>query len=154
SEKTLRSRNPASGEILGEVKISTQEEIVSRVSSARAAQASWGALPVRRRLAYIESFRRTLMDCRDEMARLLTAETGKPLMESFGGEIFGPLETASWLKRHTARLLAPKPVRLNPVFFLSKKSYNVFEPVGVVAIISPWNYAFSIPVSSMLTALA
>lgn len=152
--KVLRSLNPANLEVLGEQSITSEPEILARVASAREAFASWGQLTVGERLIFIERFRRELVERRDALARLITEETGKPLIESHGAELFGPLETCSWLEKNAARLLKRQPVRLNPVFFLGKKSYNVFEPLGVVAVISPWNYAFSIPVSSMLTALA
>jgi len=153
-ENTLRSRNPATLEVLGEAPVSSQEEILSRVAAARSASQSWRALPLIERLSLIERFAAVLERRKDEVAELITKETGKPLMESYSGEVFGPLETCRWLRRHSARLLSPEKVRLNPLFFFGKRSYNVYEPLGVVAVISPWNYAFSIPVSTMLTALA
>lgn len=150
----LLSRNPANMQVLGEVAVSSPDEILATVAACRTAQASWGALSLRERLRYIERFRVTLLARQDELARLITSETGKPLVESYGAELFGPLETCRSLPRHAPALLAPQKVKLNPVFFRGKKSYNVFEPLGTIAVISPWNYAFSIPVSTMLSALA
>lgn len=154
STNTLRSRNPANGEVLGEVSISTTSEISARVEHARLAFSSWSKLSLRERLVFIERFRRQVMERLDELARLITMETGKPQIESYVAELFGPLETCQWLTKNSPALLAPQPVKLNRIFFTGKKSYNLFEPLGVVAIISPWNYAFAIPVSTMLTALA
>jgi succinate-semialdehyde dehydrogenase/glutarate-semialdehyde dehydrogenase len=150
----LRSKNPANGQVLGEVAVSTGVEILARVEKARAAFGSWRKLTLRERLGYIDRFHACLMEQRDELAQLITRETGKPLIESYIAELFGPLETCRWLSKNAPRLLAPQSVRLNPIFFLGKRSYNIHEPLGVVAVISPWNYAFTIPVCTMLTALA
>src|SRR5207237_8352288 len=71
-----------------------------------------------------------------------------------GVELLGPRDTCDWLRRNAAKVLAPRAVRINRLLFRGKRSYDVYEPMGVVAIISPWNYAFSIPVTGALMALA
>lgn len=153
-DNMLRSRNPANMQVLGEVAVSSRDEILAAVGRAREAQAAWKLLSISRRLHYIERFRRVLLARGDELAELITRETGKPLLESYGGELFGPLETCRWLERNAGGVLRRQPVRLNRIFFHGKKSYNVFEPLGTIAVVSPWNYAFSIPVCTMLSALA
>jgi acyl-CoA reductase-like NAD-dependent aldehyde dehydrogenase len=146
--------NPASKQVLGEVPISSAADIDDAVMHARVAQQEWSKQPLSRRLALIEEFRQLLFQSREEIARSITRETGKPIVESLVAEIFAVLETCQWLKARAPRLLAEEPVQLNALFFPGKRSYNVFEPFGVVAIISPWNYPFSIPVSSILSSLA
>lgn len=115
---------------------------------------SFKNLELSQRLALIERFRRLVHGEKDEIARLITIETGKPLVEALVSEIFSVLETAEWLCQNAATLLRPQAVPLNKVFFAGKDSYNVYEPIGVVAVISPWNYPFSIPLTTILTALA
>ncbi len=150
----LRSRNPATGEVVGEVKISSEQEILKAVETARRAFAVWGGLRLDERLQLVERFHSVLLRRADELAELITRETGKPLIESHGAEIFGVLETCRWLEAHARAILSPAGVELNSVFFRGKKAYKVFEPLGVIAVISPWNFPFAIPVEAILNALA
>jgi succinate-semialdehyde dehydrogenase/glutarate-semialdehyde dehydrogenase len=155
SEKqTLQSRNPASKELLGEVEIPHRPAILATVDLARRSFGHWSKLTLATRLAYVERIRETVYRRRDEIARLITLETGKPQIECYSAELFGVLETCRWLCNNLPALWVPQPVPLNPVLFHGKKAYNVFEPVGVIAVISPWNFPFAIPFSSILMAVA
>lgn len=146
--------NPANRQTLGQIPISTSAEITQTVTRARAAFQKWKAVPLSQRLKLIEIFRRNVFENRDSLARLITTETGKPVVEALVSEVFGALEMCDWLQKNTAAALASEKVSLNALFFPGKRSYNVFEPLGIIGVISPWNYPFSIPVSSMLAALA
>lgn len=150
----IKSFNPATRELLGTVEASLPEEIAAVVAACHTAQLAWRKEPVAARLAIIESFRVKLLQSMDRVAELISHEVGKPVAEAIVSEIFSVLETAKWLVKNAAKVLAPEKVSLNPLFFWDKKSYNIFEPLGVVAIISPWNYPFAIPAASMLAALA
>lgn len=153
--RTIVSRNPANMQVLGEVPISTPDDIRRTVLKARDAFQQWRTVPLRDRLDKIEQFRKLLMKEKDTIAALITRECGKPIAESLIAEVFGILETCTWIKRKAPRLLSGKHrTELNPIFFAGKRSYNLHEPLGVVAVISPWNYPFSIPAASMLMALA
>lgn len=152
--RTIVSRNPATKQVLGEVSISSKEDIRRTTARARAAFESWKNVPVKKRLEHIEKFRRLLMNEREAVAAQITRECGKPFGEALISDVFGILETCTWLKRKAPRLLGGKHrTDLNPIFFAGKRSYNLHEPLGVVAVISPWNYPFSIPAASMLMAL-
>src|SRR5262245_51174970 len=120
----LISRNLANMKVLGEVEVCSPDVILARFSACRSAQAREEALSLSERLRYIEPFRVTLLARQEALARLITSETGKPLVESYGAELFGPLETCRSLQRHAPKLLAAQKVKLNPVFFRGKKSYN------------------------------
>lgn len=150
----IESFNPATGELLGAVKTSSLQEVAAVVAASREAQLNWRREPLASRLAKIEAFRKLLVQSMDQVAELISLEVGKPVSEAFVAEIFSVLETAKWLVKNTGKILKPEKTRLNPLFFWDKSSYNVFEPLGVVAIISPWNFPFSIPAGSMLAALA
>lgn len=152
--KTIVSRNPANREVLGETAISAKEDIYRTTDRARAAFEHWKNVPLRDRLEKVEQFRKLLMKERENVAALITRECGKPFGEALISDVFGILETCTWLKRKAPRLLGGKHrTDLNPIFFTGKKSYNIHEPLGVVAVISPWNYPFSIPAASLLMAL-
>ncbi len=150
---TIVARNPANMQELGRVFLPSAEEIRCLVDRSRKAFQSWRLVDIGKRLELIETFGKILFESKDELSALITAETGKPRSEVLISEIFAVLEVCTWLKKNAARVLAPEKVELNPLFFAGKHSYNVFEPMGVIAVISPYNYPFSIPVSTMLHAL-
>jgi acyl-CoA reductase-like NAD-dependent aldehyde dehydrogenase len=153
AETHITAVNPATLEVLGRVKISSLEEIDGMVAKAREAFSKWRRLPLHERLQYIERFHDLVYRKKNEIAEVITKETGKPVCESLVAEIFGVLETCVWLKNNAERWLRDEPVKLNTLFLPGKRAFNVYEPLGVIAVISPWNFPFSIPVSSMLSAL-
>ncbi|MCA1662994.1 MAG: aldehyde dehydrogenase family protein, partial [Myxococcales bacterium] len=81
------SRNPATGEVLGEVRESTAAEIRDAVARARAAQAAWGALPVKDRCARVGRFRDLVVARAEELCALISAETGKTRPEALSMEV-------------------------------------------------------------------
>ncbi len=145
--------NPATTEVLGRVKISSREEIDRSVEKGQEALVKWRLLPLSTRLDYIRRFREVVYSRKDYLSEIITKETGKPICEAIVSEIFGVLETCRWLQANAQRWLSPEKVRLNELFMPGKRSYNVYEPLGVIAVISPFNYPFSIPVSTMVSAL-
>lgn len=152
--KLLRSVNPATLEVIGEVALPGTDEIHAAVARARRTGVAWAELCLTARLKYIARFRQLLMQESDATAQLIAREAGKPVGEALVAEVFSVLETCTWLQENVPATLAPEPVEVNRLLFTFKKAYNIFEPVGVVAIISPWNFPFSIPTSTILTALA
>jgi len=152
-ESTLASLNPATKELLASVPITTASEIQAITQRARQAHESWRKLSVHERLEYVRRFRDLLSDGIDSVGKLISQEAGKPFTEALGSEVFGVLETCQWLESRAESLLKEKDVSLNAVFFTGKRSYNLYQPLGVIAVISPWNYPFSIPATSILLAL-
>ena len=149
----LRSVNPATLELLGLTPISSEAEVKGKVEIARRTFGTWSTTSLTDRLAAVERFRKSLMARRSEVAELISREAGKPLLESLITEVFSVLETCSWLQKNAPKVLAPQSVGMNRLFFPFKKAYNVFDPLGVIAVISPWNFPFSIPAASVLCAL-
>ena len=144
NEGTLRVINPANLQVLGEVRLSNPFEVPKVVNDARLCVHFWSERGLSYRLGLINRFRQVLLANRQAIATLITEETGKPVMEALASEIFGVMETCAWLKKNAPKLLKPQKVKLNSLMFAGKRSYNVMEPIGVVAIISPWNFPFSI----------
>ena len=127
--------------------------IKDSVQKARCAFQQWSQHPLSERLELIERFRRLLLKKRKTVSQLITAETGKPISESLT-EVFAVLETCKWLKKDCAKILKPELLKLNRLFFGSKRNKVQLEPLGVIAVISPWNFPLSIPATGVLTALA
>lgn len=154
TSSTLRCKNPATLQLIGEVDISEPHQIAETIHRARIAQEQWRQVPIQNRLELIECFREVLFDAREDVAKLIAQEVGKPRAEAMASEVFAVLETCKWLWEEIPHFLRPNMVRINQMFFPGKFSYNTFEPLGIIAIISPWNYPFSIPATTALAALA
>jgi acyl-CoA reductase-like NAD-dependent aldehyde dehydrogenase len=146
--------NPATQEIIGTLPNLTANQIAEAVAKAAAAQSRWAATPVRERLRILGRFAELLCDQRDTVAAVISREAGKPEAEALSTEILVVLDTVKYLQNHVPAFLRPEPVAHgNPIMKL-KRGQVLREPYGVVGIISPWNYPFSLPSVQTLTALA
>jgi acyl-CoA reductase-like NAD-dependent aldehyde dehydrogenase len=146
--------NPATQEIIGTLPNLTAAQVAEAVAKARAAQARWTATPVRDRLRILSSFADLLCDQKEAVAAVISREAGKPEAEALSTEILVVLDTVKYLQNHVPAFLKPEPVaHANPIMKL-KRGQLLREPYGVVGIISPWNYPFSLPSVQTLTALA
>jgi acyl-CoA reductase-like NAD-dependent aldehyde dehydrogenase len=150
----IKSINPSTLEVLAQVPAASAEVISETLSTSKKAFEKWSHLPLPHRLNLIENFQQLLINQKDDIARLITLESGKPLFESYLAELSGPLDTCAWLIKEAEELLTNKNVDIANPLLWGKKHYLRYEPLGIVGIISPWNYPFSIPVMTILMALA
>ena len=89
----------------------------------------------------------------DEVAELLTREQGKPITESYTMEVVPTIDVLHWCAEAGPKILADEPIRMGQALFLSKKAKFSYEPLGVVGVIAPWNYPWSIPFDEVAMAL-
>src|SRR5256712_9974666 len=147
------SVNPATGEILREFECTTRAQVDAAMAGARAAQPDWNERGVRKRIAILREFQRMLHEKKSEIARLITREAGKPYVEALLTEILVVLDTARFYVDNAYRLLREERVRHGNLAMKTKAGRIVREPYGVIGIISPWNYPFSIPATEAMAAL-
>ncbi|HKQ07061.1 MAG TPA: aldehyde dehydrogenase family protein [Blastocatellia bacterium] len=145
------SLNPATLEELARFPIATADEVNAAVARARAAQPAWAALSCRNRARYILKVRRALYDRKEEVCRIISDETGKPEFEALTTEVFMVSDLMSHFAMKSEKLLRHK--RFTLAVFRNKRSLISREPLGVVGVISPWNFPFSIPVGEIVMAL-
>ena len=148
---TLTVYEPGSGRLLGEVRVATADDVQRTVQQARAAQSEWGRKPFAGRRAVILRFKDLLLQRAEEFCDHLTRENGKTRNESLFMEVLPVADAANWYANHAEKALADEKISLH--LFPHKKSYLRLYPRGVIGIISPWNYPFSIPVGDALAAL-
>jgi acyl-CoA reductase-like NAD-dependent aldehyde dehydrogenase len=149
----LVSRDPGTGAILGELECAHTAAVSAAVSRARAAQPAWAALGVRRRIAILRRFQAELHRRKSEIAAAITREAGKPVAEALVTEVLVVLDAARFLIDNAYRLLRDEPVPHGNFATKLKRGSLIREPHGVLGIISPWNYPFSIPATETLAAL-
>src|ERR671933_199584 len=132
----IETINPATGKILATYNNMSSEEIAQKVKSARAAFQKWSKLDISERTAYMRSLGRVMRKNKDEYARLITEEMGKPVRQSIA-EIEKCIWACDYYAEHAESFLSDE---LIPTEF--RKSFVSFEPLGVSAAIMPWNFPF------------
>jgi acyl-CoA reductase-like NAD-dependent aldehyde dehydrogenase len=122
------------------------------VARAREAGTAWGALAPAERESAMRALRRTISRRVDRIADVVCRETGKPRADAVLAEAMHAAAHADWLARHAARALAPRKVSPWPLY--SKAAWVEYQPRGVAAVITPWNYPFLLPFLATASALA
>jgi acyl-CoA reductase-like NAD-dependent aldehyde dehydrogenase len=150
----LRSVNPATLEPVGSVRVSAPEEVAEAVADARLAAERWAGSSFAERRALLGRVASELLDASDEIASTVTAETGKPLVESYTAELFVALDNLVWAAANAGRVLAPAPLRFGQPHLRQKRGVLLYEPLGVIGVISPWNFPFGIAFSQAAFAVA
>ncbi len=149
----LESFNPATGAIVGAVPITPPEEVQDVVTAVAKVQPWWGRLTLDDRAGYLERASEVLLEECDEIRDLLVAEQGKPRNEAFSMELLPTIDALKWIARTGAEILADERISMPQWFLKSKRSAFTYEPLGVIGVISPWNYPWSIPFGEVAIAL-
>jgi acyl-CoA reductase-like NAD-dependent aldehyde dehydrogenase len=145
--------NSATGKVLREFACASPAEVSDVVSRARNAQPAWKLTPLKKRLSLIKQFQRLLSERKQQIARVITSESGKPYAEALLTEILVALDTSRFLLKESYEILRDTRVPHGSLATKTKRGRLIREPHGVIGIISPWNYPFSIPASQSLAAL-
>jgi acyl-CoA reductase-like NAD-dependent aldehyde dehydrogenase/uncharacterized protein YceH (UPF0502 family) len=150
-ERSLPVRNPATGAMLRDVAVTEEREIAQKTDRARRAQRAWAERPYAERVELLQRFA-TLLDAEaEECARLTTSEVGKPIRQS-RNEIKAVRERIVWNIAHVGEVIAPRVV--TPAGDHGSVGERIsYEPLGVVAHISPWNYPYFAALNSIVPAL-
>lgn len=143
--------NPATLEAAGEVEVYSEADIRDTVARCRQAQGSWAALTPRQRGRMLKRFRDCLLDSRDEIARTVASETGKPLAEVYASELMYTCDVIGYWSRNAGRLLADR--RHRPHLLKTKIPYTTYKPRGVIGMITPWNFPFLLSIGEAIPAL-
>jgi acyl-CoA reductase-like NAD-dependent aldehyde dehydrogenase len=145
------SINPANGARLGEVPSLSDADVVTLVASARVAQRLWASQSIVQRCTVIANFAEVLMKRADEVIDLIVAEVGKTRLEALGTEVIVVADLVRYFTKRAPEILAAKPIPLH--LLKHRASYLHYVPRGVVGIIAPWNFPFSIPIGETMMAL-
>ncbi len=154
SERAARfaSLDPRTGEVIDYHPVDDETAVRAAVVRAREAAAWWGGLGFAERRRRLLSWRTRLTRRIDELAGLITAETGKPRDDA---RVEGVLVVAhlDWAARNAERVLHRRRVR--PVLLMAQEASTVeYQPYGVIGVIGPWNYPAHTPMGSISYALA
>ena len=129
-------------------------DVSHAVAAAERAAAEWRTTSFDARARLLREAVRVVLERVDEIAATVSAETGKPATEALSHDLFPALDHCAWLARNVGKVLRPRRIRYTQPHLLLKRAWEIHEPYGVVAVISPWNVPFAIPFTTVVTALA
>ncbi|MEM6489274.1 MAG: NAD-dependent succinate-semialdehyde dehydrogenase [Pseudomonadota bacterium] len=135
SGATFAVANPATGETIAEVADCGVAETARAIAAASAAQPAWAAKTAKERAAVLRRWFELIMAAQDDLARILTAEQGKPLAEAKGEIAYGA-SFIEWFAEEGKRIYGDTIPGHQP----DKRLLVLRQPVGVVAAITPWNF--------------
>ena len=154
SEKTeLISRDPATGEEIGRAPQTVPEEVARALERARAAQRQWAEQSFRERGRLVMKARRIILKELEEIALLISRETGKPVAEAIAMELVPTLDLMQYFARQAGTLLRRRRLSVGLYTLMGRSSYIVYRPLGIVGIISPWNFPWATPLDEVVMAL-
>jgi len=145
--------DPATGEETGRVQIASSDVVQAAVQLAREVQPAWAELSYEARAKFILKARELVLSQMDDIARLISRETGKPAPEAMSMEVVPTLDLMHYFAKNTAKLLQPTSINIAQYNLMGRTSTINYKPVGVVGIISPWNFPWATPLDEVVMAL-
>ncbi|MEQ8469596.1 MAG: aldehyde dehydrogenase family protein [Marinoscillum sp.] len=139
--------NPATEEIIAQLPEDTELSVSEKLQKLRAGQKSWAETSVAKRLAVIVKFGELVVENKEKLAQILTSETGKPITQA-RGEVTGSLNRIEHLNTSAEKWLAEEPVISGQINEAVR-----YEPLGVIANISAWNFPYNVGYNVFLYAL-
>src|ERR1700754_339202 len=147
------SYDPSTGEELGRAPLTDSAGVRAAVSKARTTQRLWANLSYSERARFILRARELVLEQLEEIATLIARETGKPTDEAISMEVVPTLDLMNYFARDTEQLLTPQPIDIGQYGLMGRDSHIRYKPLGVVGIISPWNFPWATPLDEIVMAL-
>ena len=150
---TLESFNPATGEPVGAVATVAVDQVQRVVDEVADVQPFWAQLSLDDRARYMRRTAQVLIDSIDDLTLLLSREQGKPRSEAYTMELLPTIDGLHWIADNGPKILSDERIPYPQIFWKAKRSWATYEPLGVVGVIAPWNYPWSIPFGEVAIAL-
>jgi acyl-CoA reductase-like NAD-dependent aldehyde dehydrogenase len=148
SGETFESTSPANGDTIGAFPKSATEDVDRAVEAAKAAFEEWRLVPAPRRGEILFRFAQLIQEHKDELADLMSHEMGKVLAEA-GGDVQEAIDMCFYMGGEGRRLFG----QTTPSELPDKFNMSVRMPIGVVGVITPWNFPIAIPSWKIAPAL-
>ncbi|RMG76010.1 MAG: aldehyde dehydrogenase family protein [Chloroflexi bacterium] len=143
-------KNPVTGQEIGVVPKSTRDDVQAAVERAQDAQLAWGAASVEERCRVIRKWGDLIWENQERVMRVIRDETGKNDTGAFI-EIIGLDNYIAYYTKHASEFLRPE--RRQPIFPIIQRGKVYHKPLGVVGVISPWNYPMMLAFLDAVPAL-
>jgi succinate-semialdehyde dehydrogenase/glutarate-semialdehyde dehydrogenase len=145
--------NPATGEKVGEYPLMGPEEVSRAIDEARRAFPAWSQSSFATRARIFRRAASHLAERAEQYAEVICSETGKTQLDAMLAEVFPTCDLCHYYAKNSERFL--RPVKVGGSMVLpGRRAYYTFEPRGVVGVIAPWNYPFTLASGPVISALA
>lgn len=148
SGATFERKNPATGDLIGTYTKSTSADVDKAVSAAKTAFDTWRLYPAPRRGEILYKIGQSLIEHKEELAQLMTEEMGKVIAEA-RGDVQEGIDMTFFMAGEGRRMFG----QTTPSELPNKWNMSVRKPLGVVGMITPWNFPLAIPTWKMMPAL-
>ena len=146
--------DPATLESVGRVAITPPEELAEVVSEARMAQERFAREPLAARRRLLERVAHALVEDDRAIAQTVVAESGKPLAEAYVHDLIVSADACTWLAASLERVLGEDRFRFSQLVLRHKRGSIRLDPLGVVAVVTPWNFPLALPLRHTAAAVA
>lgn len=153
SSGIMKSINPATLEEFDQTESSDLALMPDRFRLARDAQKEWSKLSFNQRAKYLKRIRNYIRDHAEDIASIVAKDNGKTKMDALITEVIPIAMATEWYAKNTGKILRPQKIKSSSILFFNKKNVLIRQPLGIVAIISPWNYPLSIPFGEIMMGL-
>jgi succinate-semialdehyde dehydrogenase/glutarate-semialdehyde dehydrogenase len=150
----VESRDAFTGAVAERFPTAAAPAVRDAVERARVAQREWAAAAVEHRVRVLDRFRRLAFERRAALAAVISRETGKAPAEALVADVYTALDLVRYYVRHAPTALEPRTSRSATLALWRKRITCTHDPIGVLGVISPWNYPFMLPVGTVAPALA
>ncbi|HWE31927.1 MAG TPA: succinic semialdehyde dehydrogenase [Solirubrobacteraceae bacterium] len=145
--------NPATGQVVANLEAATPEDVAAMADRARTAQPAWQAAGFAERAKILSRFQKWMCDNADRIIDTEMSESGKT-REDVTIELSLVVASAGFWAKNAAKYLKDEKVKTSSPFLLGRKTLVRYEPLGVAAIIGPWNYPLANNIGDVFPALA
>lgn len=149
ADNAVAVTNPATGELVGHAPISSEPELMDAIERAHVAQKEWAKVPAKSRAVLLNRWYQLILENKDDLARIMTVEQGKPFAEAAGEVLYGA-SFIEWFAEEAKRTYGdsiPGPTA-------DKRLVTIKQPIGVACAITPWNFPIAMITRKAGPALA
>jgi len=144
--------NPATGKKLGTKKAWTSKQVLDAFENARQKSQYFKKTSVAERVEEVSKIKRTIIESMESIVKELSNDLGKTKSEALLTEIFPVLDCIKYYEKNAKQILADKKIK-TPLTLMGKKSYVLYEPLGTVLVLAPWNFPLTLSLIPIVTAV-
>ena len=145
--------NPATGEEIGTVPNTDFNSLPEMFEHARSAQKIWARRSYRERARALRLMRDYIVEHAEELSEIVSKSNGKTRVDALATEVLPCTLACDWYGKHAEKVLKTKKLPIDSLLFFNKRSVIERRALGLVGIISPWNYPLSIPFGEVIMGL-
>jgi acyl-CoA reductase-like NAD-dependent aldehyde dehydrogenase len=152
--RVLQCTDPARAEIFHELTCAGPEEVDRAINAATLAWAMWRGTDIKERLAGLKRLAGLIREQAPIISELIAREMGRPASEALALEILPALDYLNYLTVHAEDAYVGRPIQPRHVFHTHKRVHYLYEPYGIIAVVTPYSIPFALPLAQVAAALA